>query len=74
VLGDDREVKVVGCGTVSFQRESLPPMSMTKVLYVPCLKKNLVSVSAIEERAMRSCSMMGRCSFTQRGLVSLRPK
>jgi hypothetical protein len=26
VLGDDRVVKVVGCGTVSFQRKSLPPM------------------------------------------------
>jgi hypothetical protein len=26
VLGDDRVVKAVGCGTVSFQRESLPPM------------------------------------------------
>jgi hypothetical protein len=45
VLGDDRVVKAVGCGTVSFQRESL-----TEVLYVPGLKKNLVSVSAIEER------------------------
>jgi hypothetical protein len=29
VLGDDREVKVVGCGTVSFRREPLPPMTLT---------------------------------------------
>jgi hypothetical protein len=50
VLGDDRVVKAVGCRTVSFQRESLPPMSLTEVLYVLGLKKNLVSVSAIEER------------------------
>jgi hypothetical protein len=50
VLGDDRVVKAVGCGTVSFQRESLPPMLLSEVLYVPGLKKNLVSVSAIEER------------------------
>jgi hypothetical protein len=49
VLGDDREVKVAGCGTVSFQRESLPPMTLTKVLYVPGLKKNLVLVYTIEE-------------------------
>jgi hypothetical protein len=26
VLGDDRVVKEVGCRTVSFQRESFPPM------------------------------------------------
>ena len=43
-------VKAVGCGTVSFQRESLPPMLLREVLYVPGLKKNLLSVSAIEER------------------------
>jgi hypothetical protein len=50
VLGDDRVVKAVGCGTISFQRESLPSMSFPEVLYVLGLKKNLVSVSAIEER------------------------
>ena len=36
-------------GTVSFRRESLPPMTLTEVIYVPCLKKNLVSVSTIEK-------------------------
>jgi hypothetical protein len=50
VLGDDRVVKAVGSGTVSFQRESLPPMLLRNVLYVPGLKKNLISVSTIEER------------------------
>jgi hypothetical protein len=50
VLGDDQEVKVAGCGTVSFRRESLPPMILTKVLYVPGLKKNLVLVSTIKEK------------------------
>jgi hypothetical protein len=50
VLGDDQEVKVAGYGTVSFWRESLPPMTFTEVLYVSGLKKNLVSVSTIEEK------------------------
>jgi hypothetical protein len=50
VLGDDSVVRVVGCGTVSFQRDSLPPMLLRDVLYVPRLKKNLVSVSTIEDR------------------------
>jgi hypothetical protein len=50
VLGDDWEVKVAGCGTVSFHRESFPPMNLTEVLYVSGLKKNLVSVSTIEEK------------------------
>jgi hypothetical protein len=50
VLGDDSVVRAVGCGTVSFQTESLPPMLLRDVLYVPRLKKNLVSVSTIEDR------------------------
>jgi hypothetical protein len=75
VLGDDWVVKVVGSGIVSFQRESLPPMLLREVLYVLVLKKNLLSVSAIEEKGyMRCCIVMGRCYFSPRGLVSLRPK
>jgi hypothetical protein len=50
VLGDDSVVKAVGSGTISFQRESLPPMFLRDVLYVPVLKKNLVPVSTIEDR------------------------
>ena len=48
-LGDESIVKVVGIGTVSFQRESLPPLAVSEVLYVPGLK-NLISVSTIEDK------------------------
>ena len=44
VLGDDTTVSAVGRGSVTFQRESLQPMMLRDVLYVPGLKKNLVSV------------------------------
>jgi transposase InsO family protein len=50
VLGDDRTVRAAGVGTVIFQRESLPPLKLTDVLYVPGLTWNLVSVSTIEDR------------------------
>jgi hypothetical protein len=50
VLGDDRTVSAAGEGTVIFQRESLPPLKLSDVLYVPGLKWNLVSVSSIEDR------------------------
>lgn len=49
-LGDNRIVEAVGVGIVSFQRESLPPLKLKEVLYVPGLKKNLVSVSTIEDQ------------------------
>jgi hypothetical protein len=50
VLGDDTIVRVVGCGTISFQRELMSPLVFRDVLYVPGLKKNLVSVSSIQDR------------------------
>ena len=50
VLGDDTVVSAVGRGTVRFDREFMQPMYMRDVLYVPGLKKNLFSVSMIEDR------------------------
>jgi hypothetical protein len=67
VLGDDREVKVVGCGTVSFRRESLPPMTLTGILYVPGLKKNLVLVSTIEEKGYEVLFRDGQVLLFPRG-------
>ena len=50
VLADDTLVRAVGHGTFSFERESIEPMILSDVLYVSGLKKNLVSVSTIEDR------------------------
>jgi hypothetical protein len=51
-LGDDTLVRVVGIGTVTFQRDSMPPISFRDVLYVPGLKKNLISVSTLQDRGL----------------------
>jgi hypothetical protein len=67
VLGDDREVKVASCGTISFRREYLSPMNLTKVLYVPGLKKNLVSVSTIEEKGYEILFHDGQVLLFPRG-------
>ena len=50
VLGDHTLVREVWHGTVHFDRESMQPMFLREVLYVPGMKKNLVSVSMIEDR------------------------
>jgi hypothetical protein len=49
-LGDNRVVTVAGIGTVSFRRENLPPISFTDVLFVSGMKKNLISVSTLQDR------------------------
>ena len=52
VLGDDTMVREVGCGTVLFDRDSMEPMLLKDDLYVLGMKKNLVSVSTIEDRGL----------------------
>jgi hypothetical protein len=49
-LGDDAKYAVKGEGTVMFQHDSRGSFDAQKVLYVPRLKKNLLSVSAMEDR------------------------
>jgi hypothetical protein len=46
-LSDDSIVRVAWRGTITFQRESVPPISFRDVLYIPGLKKNLISVSTL---------------------------
>ena len=52
VLGDNTVVRAVGRGTITFQREAMSPMTLRDVLYVPRLKKNLVSVSTNEDKGL----------------------
>ena len=66
-LGDESIVIVVGVGTVSFQRESLPPLAVSKVLYVPGLKKNLISVSTIEDKGYEVAFRCGQVIMYPRG-------
>jgi hypothetical protein len=49
-LGDNAKYAVKGVGIASFQLESIKPLRMSDVLYVPGLKKNLLSISAMEDR------------------------
>ena len=49
-MGDDRRYSVSRVGTVSFQRERGAPLTLTDVMYVPGLKKNLVSVAMLEDK------------------------
>jgi hypothetical protein len=50
MLGDKTIFRAVEHGTVSIQRELIPPLVFRDVLYVPRMKKNLISVSSILDR------------------------
>jgi transposase InsO family protein len=49
-LGDDAKYAVRGQGTVQFQLESGGSFDAQEVLYVPGLKKNLLSISVMEDK------------------------
>jgi hypothetical protein len=51
-LRDDTIIRVVGSGTMTFQRDTTPPISFRDVLYVPGLMKNLISVSTLQDRGL----------------------
>jgi hypothetical protein len=50
LLGDDSAYQSIGIGTVKFERELAKPLYLSDFLYVPGLKKNFVSVSALEDK------------------------
>jgi hypothetical protein len=43
-LGDDSLFRVYRIDIVTFRRDGMPPISFRDILYVPGLKKNLISV------------------------------
>eukprot|EP00253_Pinus_taeda_P012573 PITA_12573 len=67
VLGDDRVVRAVNVGTLTFQRESKPPLKVSDVLYVPGMRKNLISVSVLEDRGYEVLFRGGQVLMYPRG-------
>eukprot|EP00253_Pinus_taeda_P022816 PITA_22816 len=49
-MGDVGRYSVLGVGTIAFQRKHGAPLTLTDVMYVPGLKKNLVSVAMLEDK------------------------
>ena len=47
-VGDDGKCTTKGVGTVSFKRESSSLLHFRNVMYVPILKKSLVSLVVLE--------------------------
>ena len=65
-LGDDLQYPIKESGVASYNQDSRKSLNMKDVLYVPRLKKNLLSISALDAKGMR-------VSFFD-GLVTIWPK
>jgi hypothetical protein len=60
VLGDDARYTVRGVGTSTFQLDSDMQLKLEEVLYVPEMKRNLVSISALEDKGYKITFSEGR--------------
>jgi hypothetical protein len=49
-LGDEKRYKIEGVGSISFRLESGARIHVDKVLYIPGLKKNLLSIATLEDK------------------------
>ena len=52
-LGDDYQYPIKGSGESSYKLDSRNSMKMKDVLFVPGLKKNLLSIYALDAKGMR---------------------
>jgi hypothetical protein len=49
-LGDDKCYQIEGVGSISFRLESGTRFHVDEVLYVPWLRKNLLSIATLEDK------------------------
>ena len=59
-LGDDYQYPIKGIGEKSYKLDSRTSMKMKEVLYVPSLKKNLLSISALDKKGYRVAFIYGQ--------------
>ena len=66
-LGDDYQYPIKGVGEASYKLNSDKPMKMKEVLYVPGLKKNLLSISSLDKKWFRVTFIDGQVLMFPRG-------
>ena len=59
-LGDNTKYEVKGASSTTFQLDSSDSLHLGKVLLVPGLKKNLISISSLEHKGMRVAFVDGQ--------------
>ena len=59
-LGDEASYAIKGARSVSFQLEEGINLHLGEVLYVPGLKKNLISVAVLESKGFKVVFMEGK--------------
>ena len=67
MLGDDSQYPIKRMGEASYKLYSRNPMNMKDVLYVPRLKNNILSISALENKGFRVSFIDGKFLMWTKG-------
>ena len=66
-LGDDYQYPIKGINESSYKLDFGTSMKMKEVLYVPSLKKNLLSISALDKKGYRVAFIDGQVHIWSKG-------
>ena len=66
-MGDDYQYPIKGIGESSYNIDSGTSMKMKEVLYEPSLKKNLLSISALDKKGYRFSFIDGQVLMWSKG-------
>ena len=70
-LGDDYQYPIKGSGESSYKLEFGKSLTMKELLFVPGLKKNLLSISALDAKGMRVAFIYGQVTCGQNEKLSM---
>jgi hypothetical protein len=66
-LGDDYQYPIKGMGESTYKLDSGTPMRMKVVLYVPGLKNNILSISALDNKCFKIAFIDGEVHMFLKG-------
>ena len=66
-LGDEYQYPIKGSGESSYKLDSRKSMTMKKVLFVPGLMNNLLSISTLDSKGMRVAFIDGQVIMWPKG-------
>ena len=66
-LGDDYQYPIKGSGESSYKLDYGKSMKMKDVLFVPGLKKNILSISSLDAEDMRVTFVYGKVLMSTKG-------
>ena len=68
-MGDDRKARIIGHGKVKLKLQGGRVRTLTGVLHIPALSRNLISVSKLDDAGVKTVFEKDTCKMVQGALV-----